>query len=122
MVVAPEAIYFVFDLIRSDLSEESVDRRLAKAEFPVEPRNGEPYIQMFDDLPQDVGNAEGIPGSEFLQHTIVVPREIVVRVKYPWWGAMTVATEARQFVASPYIWSRKANYQFLQNFGWLEAK
>lgn len=69
-------------------------------------------------LPTAITNDPEWPDEAEGDRVIVIPRDAVTKLRFPWWGALGIDTGQDLFKIHAAFWSRGRVVRFLRNAGW----
>ncbi len=120
-VVSRDAIYLIIDptLSVGGLGAGPAIANLAnRVMSSAAAKTKTPYSQDLEDLPDEIASDPEWPITQTSGRVFIVPREAVTKLKYPWWGGLTILTEAQKFEVSPNMFLRKSVVRYLREQGW----
>ena len=81
---------------------------------------GTTYLHEIDlaELPPQIADDPEWPIRQKDGRVFVIPRDVVRRLHYPWWGTLRVHTEEHRFNIAPFFLRRKKVIRVLRELDW----
>ena len=77
-----------------------------------------PMQTTIEELPEEITSHKDWPIGHKKGDIIILPKDIVHTIKYPWYGALTMETDEHKFTISPVVFARGKVLKSLKTLGW----